>query len=263
MGLFRIFRYNQLIDENTRNHNFFCRKCALADDILHLAEHNSAARLCCHRNRLNVGQYRLILTGQVSILISGCTANECNINLRGLIRQIFRSTNLHNLDQFLFGDGVALTAFHARIDEGTDTDSTQLNIQSLGTATEHMLDDALREVVALHLQILLHLHDGMVRAVMTDDYALNHAFMRKMLKTALNAAHRAHIAYAGSGHDRHILRMAFRLESLFQRNADFFRKAAVHIASADQKIIILDQCRRFLRRTELSKHGNSSLNIRY
>ena len=174
VGLFRIFRYNQLIDENTRNHNFFCRKCALADDILHLAEHNSAARLCCHRNRLNVGQYRLILTGQVSILISGCTANECNINLRGLIRQIFRSTNLHNLDQFLFGDGVALTAFHARIDEGTDTDSTQLNIQSLGTATEHMLDDALREVVALHLQILLHLHDGMVRAVMTDDYALNH-----------------------------------------------------------------------------------------
>ena len=136
----------------------FRRQRAPLRHALHLHDDEAAAALRGLRHRQHLAEDRLLLHGDVAVLVRGRAAQEADVDRERLVEQELLAPERHELDEVLGRAPALAAAAVARVDEGVEPGLRQEARPSGRDLARQLRQRALRQRVALDL-----VRDGKVR----------------------------------------------------------------------------------------------------
>jgi hypothetical protein len=223
---------HHVIDQDPGNLDVTRRQRAAFGEPLHLHDDEAAGAPRRLRARQHLAGNRLLLHGDVAVLVRGGAAQKDDVERQRLEAQPFLAVDRHQLDEILLGARALAPAELARIDEGVQPGLGD----EAGAAARHLphqlRQHALRQRVGLDLVVAGEVDQHRRVDQRAGHAALEHARVGKARGALLRP-----VADADHMDQTKIARLPFVQEALLDRRQDRFRNRMPAARPADQNIV--------------------------
>ena len=241
------------IDQHAGDFHLLGRQRAALGHALDLGDDDAAGAARRLRHRDHLAEHRLVLHGDVAVLVGRGAAHQRDVDMERLEEQIVLVADLDELDEIFGGAFALLAAAVARIDEGIEPDMGDETGAARGHFAGQLREAPLRQRVGLDLVGRRHALDRRRIDQRAADHALEQAGMRQMPDAAAGA-----VAEADRMHGGEIARLALAEKAFGDGRDECVGNRMPGAGTADQQRVAAgDQFRGFIGTDDARRHGRS------